>query len=199
MKSRFVSSEIRVRLGRRPVPARPSGYDHLRQAVSFLLLLDREETRVLFVKKKETPGYTWSGQVGMIGGMIESGDAHDLQTALREFEEELSLDRSSLDLFGDLGFFPSRGAKALLHVFVARWDGKGSPVPDRREIDFLVEVPFSTLRRLHEKIGPVDAGTVWGRSGPEYLVDDQERGVLRIWGVTARALHSLIEILGEGE
>lgn len=191
----FLSETIRARLAARSAPQRPGRYDHLRQAVSFLLLVDRGETHALLVKKKETPGYTWSGQMGMVGGMREAEDEHDLETALREFEEELALDRSSLDVVGDLGFFPSRVADALLHVFVAKWNGEGTPVPDRREIEFLAEVPFSALLRLHEKNARGDAHPDPGRHGPEYVVDDPTRGPLLIWGVTARAIHTLLEIL----
>lgn len=194
----YLSERIRARLAGHPVPERPARHDHLRQAVSFLLLVDREETRALLVKKKETQGYTWSGQVGMVGGMIEQGDADDLETALREFEEELSLDRSSIELFGDLGFFPSRVANALLHVFVARWNGEGDPAPDPREIDYLVEVPFTELLRLHEGIGPADPARDWGKLGPEYVVSRPGSAPLRIWGVTARSIHALIEILAQG-
>jgi 8-oxo-dGTP pyrophosphatase MutT (NUDIX family) len=199
MSALYLSDRIRTLLAGRNAPERPARFDYLRQAVSFLLLVDRGETHALLVKKKETPGYTWSGHMGMVGGMAEDEDEHDLETALREFEEELSLDRSSLEVFGDLGFFPSRVADALLHVFVAKWNGEGTPVPDPREIDFLAEVPFSELLRLHEKNRPGDSHPDPGRRGPEYSVDDPARGPLLIWGVTARAMHTLLEILRESD
>jgi len=185
----------------RPAPRRPEGYDRLRQAVSFFLLVDREETHALLVRKKETPGYTWSGQVGMVGGMIEESDGGDLEAAYREFEEELSLPRDSIELLGDLGWFPSTIADALLHVYVALWNGEGKPAPDRREIDFLFEVPFSRFSRIHteKKYSGAKPYDPKGK-GPFYPVDVGGRGELMVWGVTARAVHSLLELPpGEAE
>ena len=68
--------------------------------------------------------------------------------AVKSIEEELELPRESLDYFGDLGFFPSSIANAVLHVFVARWDGKGEPVPDPNEIDHLIEALTDVWKRL---------------------------------------------------
>ncbi|MBM3320900.1 MAG: CoA pyrophosphatase [Candidatus Eisenbacteria bacterium] len=195
MSSDKLSDTIRERIRSQPAPERPDAYDHLRQAVSFFLLVDRDETRALLVKKKETPGYTWSGQVGMVGGMIEEEDASDLETAFREFEEELRIDRSALEVFGDLGYFPSRIADALLHVYVARWNGEGTPVPDPREIDDLVEVPFSELARLHEKRGLAGGRPDPEGRGPHYPVGHPRKGPLVIWGVTARTIHALLELI----
>jgi 8-oxo-dGTP pyrophosphatase MutT (NUDIX family) len=193
----LLSRSIREALRRRPAPPRPDRYDRLRQAVSFFLLVDREETRALLVKKKETPGYTWSGQVGMVGGMIESRDSDDLDAALREFEEELSLPREALEVYGDLGYFASRVADALLHVYVARWNGEGSPRPDPREIDYLVEVPFSELFRLHDERGYRPGERDQDPRGPFYHFTHDTKGPLLIWGVTARTIRSLLEMLRE--
>ncbi|MFH1679782.1 MAG: CoA pyrophosphatase [Candidatus Eisenbacteria bacterium] len=192
-----LSGTIRDRLGSPPAPERPERYGHLRQAVSFFLVVDREETRALLVKKKETPGYTWSGQVGMVGGMIEEGDPSDLDAAFREFEEEMKLDRASLEVLGDLGYFPSRIANALLHVYVARWNGEGTPVPDPREIDYLIEVPFSELARLHEERGHAGVRPDPEGKGPHYPVQHPKKGPLIIWGVTARTIHALLERIRE--
>lgn len=194
MTDGFLSDEIRALFEGRPEPARPEGYDDLRQAAAFFLLVDRDETLAFLVKKKETPGYTWSGQVGMVGGMIEE-EEEDLEAAYREFEEELRLDPDSLELYGDLGYFPSSVANALLHVFVARWNGVGDPVPDPAEIDYMIEVPFSVLQEIHDREKYPGTTPDPEGKGPFYPVRIDGRGRLVIWGVTARTAHSLLELL----
>jgi hypothetical protein len=163
-----------------PLPERPPTTTP-RQAVSFLLLVDRAR-RTLLVKKKETPA-TRGAPYGMVG-MAQDETIHPKPSYASR--GGAALDRSSIEVFGDLGFFLSRVAGVDLHVFVAKWNGEGTPVPDPREIDFLAEVPFSELLRLHEKNRPGDAHPDPGRRGPEYSVDDAVRGPLLIWGVTAR-------------
>jgi len=196
-----VGERIGELLGSLPAPVRPAKHANLRQAVAFFLLVDRPETRALLVKKKETPGYTWSGQVGMVGGMIEEDDAGDLEAGVREFEEELALPGESLRVLGDLGFFPSTIANALLHVYVALWTGDGSPEPDRKEIDYLIEVPLADLAAIHETRGYGGLDFPRGRNGPFYPIDVTplpEGGAPRpvtVWGVTARAVHRLLEML----
>ncbi|MCD7453489.1 hypothetical protein HAX54_021113 [Datura stramonium] len=48
--------------------------------------------RVISPKEPYTPSY--SGEVALPGGKVEEGDANDIETALREAEEEIGLDRS---------------------------------------------------------------------------------------------------------
>ncbi|MFH1278286.1 MAG: NUDIX domain-containing protein [Candidatus Eisenbacteria bacterium] len=194
MSNHFLSDDIRALFQGRPAPERPEGYDDLRQAAAFFLLVDRDETHAFLVKKKETPGYTWSGQVGMVGGMIERGEG-DLEAAFREFEEELSLRPESLELLGDLGYYSSSVVNAFLHVFVARWSGEGDPVPDPAEIDYMIEVPFSVLEEIHEREKYPGKTPDPDGKGPFYPVRVDGRGRLVVWGVTARITHALLEML----
>ena len=64
--------------------------DRPRKAASFLILFERAGTRLLFVKKRETPGYPWSGQIGMVGGFIEGSDESDLEALSSDDLEDLS-------------------------------------------------------------------------------------------------------------
>jgi 8-oxo-dGTP pyrophosphatase MutT (NUDIX family) len=192
--NKFLTSEhLRALLGRHK-PWRARNGASLRQAVSFFLLVDREETNALLVKKKESPGYVWSAQIGMIGGFVEEEDPDHLSAAFREFEEELQIDRREIEVFGDLGQFASTVANANLHVFLARWSGRGDLKPDPNEIDHMVEVPLSLLAGIHKESGFAGANPVAIGRALVYPVDAGE-----IWGVTARVIHVLMELLADGE
>lgn len=162
----------------------------LRRFSSFFILVDREETNVLLVKKRVSPGYVWSGHIGMIGGRVEKWDRDDLAAVNREFEEELRLPRESLEQIGDLGFLTSPAADATIHIFLARWNGKGRPEPDLNEIAFLFEVPLSQLAHTHKACDYLGADAVALGRGLFYPTDHGDA-----WGITARAIHAFLEPL----
>ncbi len=162
----------------------------LRRFSSFFILVDREETNVLFLKKRVSPGYVWSGHIGMVGGLVEKCDRNDLAAANREFEEELRLPQNSLEQIGDLGFLTSPAADATIHIFLARWGGEGIPEPDPNEIAFLFEVPLSRLVHTHKTSGYIGADAVALGRGLYYPTDHGD-----VWGVTARAIHAFLEPL----
>jgi len=152
-----------------------------RRAAAFLLLFERNETRALFIRKKVSPGYPWSGQIGMPGGFVEESDADDVAAAYRELEEELQIPAVDVRFLGELGYFPTQITVVSLRVFVGIWNGEGTPRPDPAEIDRLVEVGVEDLLAVHkgngyagrsvdsiavrELIYPTDAGDIWGVTG----------------------------------
>jgi len=175
-------------------PHPPAAEERYRPYASLFPLVERKGAlHVLLAQKKISPGYIWSGQIGMVGGGVEDTDRDDLSAAFREWEEETALPPAALDTLGDLGWYPSALADATLHVFTALWDGAGDPVPDPREIARLIEAPVEALLRTHDERGY--AG-VSGESLGEKLVYPVEEGV--IWGVTARATHAFLERIRGG-
>lgn len=48
------------------------------------------------------------GEVALPGGKVEEGDADDVETALREAEEEIGLDRSLVDVVTVLESFTNK-------------------------------------------------------------------------------------------
>ncbi len=164
--------------------------DRPRRAAAFLTLFDREETKLLLIRKKISPGYPWSGQVGMPGGFVEKADRDDLSTARRELEEELGIPPSDVNCLGDLGFFPTRITVVSLHVFVGVWNGEKPLRIDAGEIAAIVEIPVNELLRTHERKGfpggdPMKIGVGRLRYPAEGTT---------VWGVTARVLFAFSEM-----
>lgn len=165
-----------------------------RRAAAFILLYERDQTRMLFLQKKVTPGYPWSGQIGMVGGFIEDDDGDDLSAAYRELEEEIQIPPSDVLCLGELGYFPTQITVVSLHVFVGLWNGEREPKPDPVEIDHLIEVKPSALMEAHEREGYAggDVDTI----GVRRLVYPTGSG--NIWGVTARVLFAFNEMVRNG-
>lgn len=187
-KERLAGAIRRNRVRDGVLEARP------RRAAAFLLLFEREETRALFLRKKVTPGYPWSGQIGMAGGFIEKEDDDDLAAAYREVEEELQIGPDEVELIGELGFFPTQLSNVSLHVFVGLWDGERQPRPDPGEIDRLVDVPVADLVKTHEREGY--AGKRVDEIAVRELNYPTEAG--EIWGVTGRVVFAFNEMIRPG-
>lgn len=178
--------QLRQNLARAPVEhvTRP---DPFYLASVILLLYEKgSEPYVLLVLKTETLGYPWSNQVALPGGHMDDQDASSLDTALRELSEELGITSAHLEVAGTMGhFFTIR--QTVIECFVAVWDGENPGFRfDDREIARIIEVPLSTLRRIHEDGG--FSGRIPDMGELTYPYD----GVV-IWGVTARMIHFLLE------
>jgi len=59
------------------------------------------EVNLVFMKRNEYPG-VHSGQISFPGGARETGDRDIVETALREAEEEIGIDRESVNIVGSM-------------------------------------------------------------------------------------------------
>ncbi|MFH1419467.1 MAG: CoA pyrophosphatase [Planctomycetota bacterium] len=162
-----------------------------RPAAVFAVFVDREETRLLLIRRAKQPTDPWSGQIALPGGHIEPGDANPSETAYRETAEEVSIGKESIRLLGELGAFATQIPKVKVHVFVGVWDGVATPQPDPAEVASVFEVPVCQLLERHYGEGFQDQlPNELGRA----LTYPSDHGT--IWGVTARILHHLLGLIG---
>ena len=133
-----------------------------------------------------------AGQIGFPGGKVESGDPDLMFTALREAEEETSIDLSAIDVLGPLSPLYITVSKFLVHPYLAySWR---TPVlsPQESEVEEILELPLAhfldqsnrrdTRIRLQEGIilNQVPSFQVMGHT---------------IWGATAMILNELLDII----
>ncbi|MDA7828794.1 CoA pyrophosphatase [Gammaproteobacteria bacterium] len=133
-----------------------------------------------------------SGEVSYPGGKWEDGDIDLLDTALRESNEEINLNRSDVVALGNLPYLISRH-KIEVHPYVGlitnEQDLKGN-----FEIEEIFTVPVSFLKdkknaKMHDKIkGDLDLKI------PSWDYNNQ-----RIWGLTAMITADLINICFDGK
>lgn len=125
------------------------------------------------------------GQIAFPGGKQDEADASPEDAALREAEEEIGLDRSSVTLWGRLPAHETVTGFAVTPI-MAEISGPFTPRPDRGEVEEVFTVPLShVLDPAHYLI----EGRVWRGDWRRYYVVPW--GPYYIWGATARMLRGL--------
>jgi 8-oxo-dGTP pyrophosphatase MutT (NUDIX family) len=193
---------------RRPVPAEPplpedfrkKHGDHalnpgmepvqpLKPAAVLVPLIDRpDELTVLFTQRTSHLAHH-AGQVSFPGGHIEPQDGGPTETALREAEEEVGLDRRRVNVIGHLDTYITRTGfmvTPVVGVVTPPFDLK----PDPHEVAEIFEVPLSFLlnRENHQRCTAEFEGVTryfWAIPYGRHF----------IWGATAGMLINLCEIL----
>jgi len=130
-----------------------------------------------------------AGQISFPGGRVETEDASPIETALRETQEEIGLDRRHIEVIGQLPeYHTGTGFKvtpvvALLH---APFETHADPF----EVAEIFEVPLSFLMDgMHHQRRTAEFST--GRR--TFYVMPYERYF--IWGATAGMLRNLFHFL----
>jgi 8-oxo-dGTP pyrophosphatase MutT (NUDIX family) len=147
------------------------------------------EARVLLTRRT-----AWlrshSGQVAFPGGRVEAGETL-LEAALRESDEEVGLDPSSVECIGRLSRMHTISSGAGIFPFVGIVRG-GRPTleanPD--EVDRVFDVALGELMAdgvFHEEI--------WGLADTERPIYFFDLAGETVWGATARMLYELLLLL----
>ena len=121
---------------------------------------------------------THSGEVSFPGGKAEDGDASLFDTALRESNEEMSLNGEDVTMLGKLDYLISRH-KIEVNPFIATVD-KPQDLEANEEIQEIFTVPLSFLLdpKNIKRESIERQGSVW--EVPTWSLKNQ-----MIWGLTA--------------
>ncbi|MEX0868688.1 MAG: NAD(P)H-hydrate epimerase [Nitriliruptoraceae bacterium] len=163
---------------RRPPPAARAG------AVLVLLEMATEGPQVVLTRRRQDMR-SHPGQVSFPGGRIDGGETVE-QAAVREAEEEIGLDASSIEVLGTAPRLYIPPSRFWIVPVVARWVRPHRLTENPWEVDEIIRVPFAVLadsarqRRVRLAGGP----PAWAWQ----LNDDL------VWGATARVLHGVLDI-----
>ena len=161
------------------------------QAAVLVPIVDRGGPHIVFAKRSQRVAHH-KGQISFPGGVLESRDASLLEAALRECEEEIALPRHAVETLGALDDTETVATQFVITPFVGVIRGPVSWQPDGREIERVIEVPFSTLA------DPRNARVEhWERDGVTRPVYFYDWGGEPIWGATARIVKHYLDALGE--
>ncbi|WMV49106.1 hypothetical protein MTR67_042491 [Solanum verrucosum] len=172
-------------LGADPIP---NNTNSNRAAVLVCLFEDPQgHLRVILTKRASTLS-SHSGEVALPGGKVEEGDADDIETALREAEEEIGLDRSLVDVVTVLGSFTNKKGITVIPVVGILWDRNTfNPLINTAEVAALFDAPLEMFlkdenRREQER----------EYMGDEYVLHffdhETENEKYIIWAITAGIL-----------
>ena len=149
----------------------------------------RPEPFLVLIQKADSPGYPWRNQMAFPGGHVDPDDRDREETALRELEEELAITRDQVDVVGSVGHFQTINNRDI-EAFIGIWDQTGEIDFDTDEISRVFKIPLQHFVRVHAEKG------FHGRYPDIGELIYPFRDVV-VWGVTAKIIHHLMEILPE--
>ncbi len=144
-----------------------------------------ERPHIALMKRNAYPG-VHSGQISLPGGQKEAHDTSLIDTALRETHEEFGVHRNLIEVKGLLTRVYIPPSNFLVQPVVGTAKERPSFIPDRTEVDFILEVPFEEfLRAENFKNTFVNARGIRVQV-PAYHVKNEV-----IWGATAMMIAEL--------
>jgi 8-oxo-dGTP pyrophosphatase MutT (NUDIX family) len=133
---------------------------------------------------------THKGQISFPGGGYHESDGTLQATALREAREEIGLHPEDVTLLGRLDDVVAAASAHVVRPFVGL-----APHAYPFRLD-----PFEVERLIHLPLGPLLHGApfreeVWTRDGAPHSVFFYEADGETVWGLTARILKRLVELV----
>lgn len=132
-----------------------------------------------------------SGQVAFPGGKREEGDTDIIATALREAEEEVSINRTQVEVLSTLTELYIPPSNFLVTPVIGITEQRPNFIPQEREVAGILEVPVKQL--LDEKIKGIKEVTP--REGVTFNTPYFDVDGHTVWGATAMMISELNAVL----
>jgi len=150
----------------------------------------RDQQPYMVFTKRRAALRNHGGQISFPGGTRDPEDSTPLDTALRETREELGIPSEKIDVLGTLDEVPTITNYRIL-PFVGAIPTDFAYLPSPHEIESVMEVPLVHL--FNPSIHRVERRWVLESEREIYFYD---YGPNVIWGVTARILRGLLQLIG---
>ena len=166
-------------------PPRPGG-------VIILMYEDAGIVKFPLIKRPDYPG-AHGGQVSFPGGKAEPGE-DAVQTALRECEEEIGVNRSDVVVLGKLSDFLVIPSNYLVTPIIAYVDPKPLFNPDPFEVSRILEARLQDVTADHAiKQKEILAAGKYRMMAPHFEIENEI-----VWGATAMMLNEFRLVLSDG-
>ncbi|MBX2881163.1 MAG: CoA pyrophosphatase [Granulosicoccus sp.] len=186
-----------------PQETGPSGRDEAnnqpRRLASVLLPLHQieNEWQLLFIRRAEHKHDRHSGQVAFPGGAQEPADSNQIDTALRETEEEIGVSRKHIDVIATLPvYITSSNFHVTPVVGIVNWPVEIRPAPD--EVARVFSIPLNWLINQDNFELRARTGTDSTRNNYHPVVYFERYDGELLWGASARMTLNFIRALNEG-
>lgn len=183
--------DIVTRLAERGEPVTVGDHDIERRESAVLAALYEFEDDVEVILTRRSPAMrSHSLEVSFPGGARDEEDESLWHTAVREAQEEIGLEPSTVSPIGALDRFVTVGSRSLVHPFVAVLPERpGGLVPEPAEVASILHVPLSELL-----LDEVFREEFWPIGGAERPITFFELRGDTVWGATAAMLRQLLSI-----
>jgi 8-oxo-dGTP pyrophosphatase MutT (NUDIX family) len=165
-------------------PPRPGG----------VVILLYEEEGVLKFPLTKRPDYlgTHGGQISLPGGKAEQGETQ-IETALREAEEEIGIPRHAIEVIGTLSEFFVIPSNFMVTPVVGYLKQPYQFIPDPKEV---VKILYGSINELIKpdavKVKEIIAARMFPMQAPHFEIEGEV-----VWGATAMMLNELRMVLRE--
>lgn len=159
-------------------------------AVMMLFYPKASQTHLVLIVRNSYPG-VHSSQIAFPGGKVESYDLTMADTALRETEEEIGVDKSSIEIIKEFTEIYIPPSNFLVSPFLGICTSEPSFVLQEDEVAGIIELPLSFF--LDDKnVVMRKLSTSYAESidVPAFLVKEHV-----VWGATAMMMSELKETL----
>lgn len=173
----------------RPGAALIPGPDARESGVLLLLYpLADKGTGLVLIQRSEDGGMH-SGQIALPGGKREQEDKDIVQTALREAEEEVGLDTSSVEIVGLLSPLFINVSNFVVQPVIAFASQRPELVRSDHEVSRVLytDIGYLFASRTEEKVQVRSLGDNMFWKAPVYKLEDDSV----VWGATAMILSEL--------
>lgn len=171
----------------RETPGRESPH---RPAAVLVPLIDRGDGMTVLLTRRTAHLRSHAGQISFPGGRMEETDPTPEDTALRETEEEIGLTREEIRLLGRMAVRETGTGYRVVPI-VGLIDPPFQPLPDPSEVAEIFEVPLDFV--LDPANHRFESRIQRGIERQFYVLPYRN---YYIWGLTARLLVTLSEVLG---
>lgn len=167
----------------RPTPLPHHGL--ARAAVLFPIIEEEGNPKILLTKRTEFVEHH-KGQISFPGGMMDEEDENAEETALREANEEIGLDRSDVEILGRTNDLVTPTGFIITPV-IGRLRQKPNILINQDEVEEAFYVPVSLF---FDPGAEVSGEREW--EGQRHTVYSYQFGSHRIWGVTAHIIRTFL-------
>ncbi|PIZ66809.1 MAG: CoA pyrophosphatase [Candidatus Marinimicrobia bacterium CG_4_10_14_0_2_um_filter_48_9] len=186
----FEGQQVMMPAGRPVIMPELSEFKNLKPAAVLIALFEANGTEWRFpLIQRVEDGLAHSGQIALPGGRLEVGETVEM-AALREAEEEIGLDSSSVTVIGNLSPLPIPVSGFLVHPVVGVLTHEPIWRPQRGEVETVFTVSVSDLMDEAKRATEVRHFREQPFTVPYFHFEPY-----KVWGATAMILSEFDHLL----
>ncbi|MDX5339302.1 MAG: CoA pyrophosphatase [Cyclobacteriaceae bacterium] len=163
---------------------------HRKSGVLLLFYPESKDAFFPLIKRPDYPG-VHGGQISLPGGKMEPEDFNVIQTALREAEEEIGVDRDQIHILGQMTDLYIPTSNFLVSPVVGYLNTIPTLTPEEKEVQRIISAQVSQVLDLEiRKRKSLKIRPSLNLDAPYFEIDGE-----MVWGATAMILSELSWLL----